>query len=56
MSVIRAAAASLDYNTYKTEQEQGLEATSRGKDIFPSLPMGYGRSQVASNNIKIVLL
>ena len=25
MSVIQVSAASLDYNTYKTEQEQGLE-------------------------------
>ena len=40
----------------KTEQEQALEAFSRGKIVFVSLPTGYGRSQLAGNNNKIILL
>ena len=46
ISVIRAAAASLGYNALKTEQEQALEAFSRGKDVFVfvSLPTGYRKS------------
>ena len=56
ISVIRAAAVSLGYNALKTEQEQALEAFSRGKDIFVSLPTGFGRLQVAGNNNKIILL
>ena len=55
ISVIPAA-VSLDYNTLKTDQEQALEAFSRGKDVFVFLPTGYGRSQVAGNNYKIMLL
>ena len=44
ISVIRAAATSLGYNALKTEQEQAMEAFSRGKDVFVSLPTGYGKS------------
>ena len=44
ISVIRAAAASLGYNALKIEQEQALEAFSRGKNVFVSLPTGYGKS------------
>ena len=40
----------------KTEQEQALEAFSRGKIVFVSLPTGYGRSQLAGNNNNIILL
>ena len=54
ISVIRAAAASLGYNALKTEQKQALEAFSRHKDVFVSLPTGYGRSQVAGNNYIII--
>ena len=55
--MIRAAAVSLGYNALKTEQEQALKAFSRGKDVVVSLPMGYGRLQVAgNNNNKIILL
>ena len=53
ISVIRAAVVSLGYNALKTEQEQVLEAFSRGKDVFVSLPTDYGRSQVAGNSNKI---
>ena len=42
ISVIWAVAVSLGYNALKTEQEQALEAFSRGKDVFASLPAGYG--------------
>ena len=46
ISVIRAAAASLGYYALKIEQEQALEAFSRGKDVFVfvSLQAGYGKS------------
>ena len=44
IGVIRAAAASLSYNALKTEQEQAMEAFSRGNDVFVSLPTGYGKS------------
>ena len=55
ISVIRAATVSLGYNALKTEQEQALEASSRGKDVFVSLPTGYGQLQVVGNNNKIIL-
>ena len=35
---------SVSYNALKIEQEQALEAFSRGKDVFVSLPTGYGKS------------
>ena len=54
--MIQAAATSSGYNALKTEQEQALEPFSSGKGIFVSLPMGYGQSQVAGNNNKIIII
>ena len=44
LRVIRDAAASFGYSSIKIEQEAALEAFTNGRDVFVSLPTGYGKS------------
>ena len=44
LGVILAAAASFSYGSLKSEQEKALEALIGCKDVFVSLPTGYGKS------------
>ena len=43
-STIDDAAASLGYTCLKVEQKKALQAFVGGKDVFVSLPTGYGKS------------
>ena len=43
-SVIDEAAASLGYTCLKDEQKKALHSFVSGKDVFVSLPTGYGKS------------
>ena len=44
LSVISDAASSVGYSTLKNEQIRAIEAFVGGKDVFISLPTGYGKS------------
>lgn len=44
LSVINEAATSLGYTRLKNEQKGALHAFVSGKDVFVSLPTGYGKS------------
>lgn len=44
LCVIRTVATSLGYSSLKGEQELALEAFTSGKDVFVSLPTGFGKS------------
>ena len=44
LRVILAVATSLGYSRLKREQELALEAFTSGKDVFVSLPTGFGKS------------
>jgi ATP-dependent DNA helicase RecQ len=43
-SVIDEATASLGYTCLKDEQKKALHSFVSGKDVFVSLPTGYGKS------------
>ena len=42
--IINEAATSLGYTRLKNEQKEALHAFVSGKDVFVSLPTGYGKS------------
>ena len=42
--MIEETAASLQYRHLKEEQKQAVKAFVKGKDVFISLPTGYGKS------------
>ena len=44
LSVIKDAASSIGYSSLKNEQTTAIEAFIGGKDVFVSLPTGYGKS------------
>ena len=42
--IARSAASSLGYSSLKPEQELAISSFMEGKDVFISLPTGYGKS------------
>ena len=43
-SALRVATATLEYEELKDKQKEAIKAFASGKDVFVSLPTGYGKS------------